>query len=277
MAEIQPQERWWDDPATGQKLLSRVWVSPKARGWLVLVHGFGEHGGRYLPLGSALAEQGIGVICTDLPGHGRSSGARGDCHSIQQHVEMLQAVARDLCGVTRSLAVFGHSLGGLIAVHWALRSPASLRCLILQGPLLEVGFRIPPWKIRLADGLARVWPAAPVPMGLNPAWLSHDEEVVRQYRRDPLIVRAMTARASVVIRMAMAQAREQAPAVTVPTLMMWGTADQVVSVPACEQWYATLICERRLKTFSGSFHELHHEAVREDARNELVQWVEAHA
>lgn len=276
MPEVQPQERWWDNPASGRKLFTRVWMPSSPRGWVVLVHGFAEHGGRYLQVGSALAGQGIGVVCTDLPGHGRSSWRRGDCVSINDYVDELQAVVRVMCSPKQPLTVFGHSLGGLIAIRWSLNYPTTFRALALQGPLLQLGFPVPAWKRAVASGLAACWPTMSLPTGLNSAWLSHDEDVVRAYRRDPRVLRTITVRAFFAIEAASEQARQQANRLRLPTLMLWGEADRVVSVPACEQFYGALSCEKRSKTFPGCFHELHHESVRDEALQELVQWVVAH-
>ena len=245
----------------------------------MLVHGFGEHGGRYDAFARQLAAQGLTVACPDLWGHGRSSGRRGDIVRFADYVEDLDAFTRQVSAPLNPaarMAVFGHSFGGLVAVHWAIQGPRPWSCIILQSPLFGVGFPVPQWKARLSRMLGEVWPTLSMPTGLNPAWLSRDLDVARRYRNDPLVHHRITARGYAALQEAMQQAGASAERLTLPTLVLYGTADRVISVAACEAFAARMTCEKRIMGFPDCYHELHHESVASDVVGRIVEWIRAH-
>ncbi|MBI3312101.1 MAG: lysophospholipase [Candidatus Omnitrophica bacterium] len=265
--------------AAGRKLFYRMWQPTPCKALVVIAHGFGEHGGRYSKLAQTLAQRQLAVACADLWGHGRSDGRRGDIERFGQYVDDLDALAAELFlprSQQKGVALFGHSFGALVAIHWALRNPQTLRSLILQSPLLKVGFPVPQWKIRLADITRRYWPTLALSNSLDPRWLSHDPAVVQQYRDDPLVHHRITLRAYEALQGAMQQGREQAARVDTPTLVLYGLADQVVSVTACQHFAAQLVCEKRIVEFPDCYHELHHEPALPHVLEELSGWVDAH-
>jgi len=278
---LQRDEATWTHPATGHTLFSRIWRASSARTLLVLLHGFGEHGGRYEETAEHFARRGLSTCCLDLWGHGRSSGPRGDIERFEGYLEDLDGFLNYAAVLearsSERPALLGHSFGGLLAVHWALRHPEAIRCLILQSPLLGVGFPVPAWKERLVESLGRVVPRLAVPMGLDPAGLSRDPEVGVRYRQDPLVHGRITARAYAAMRQAMREAMTRAPQLEVPTLLLYGTGDRVVSHQACEDFAGRLTAPHRVRAFAGAYHELHHESVSSEVVDAVVQWIGAHA
>jgi len=280
MEAVQAHEAVFQHSPSGRALFYRLWQSEKPKGLVVIVHGFGEHGGRYEPLAHALAEAGLTVACPDLWGHGRTAGRRGDIDRFDRYLDDLEILTSQVfiaqTGQPR-FGVFGHSFGGLVAIHWALRQPSSLRCLILQSPLLGVGFPLPQWKERLAGALRRVWPRLSLPIGLDPAWLSHDPAIAQRYQQDPLVHNRISLRCYQTLQVMMPQALERARGIITPTLVLYGSDDRVVSVKACQECFEKLACEKRLVGFPGCYHELHHESVMPSVVEEVLQWVQAHA
>lgn len=277
---VRRHDATWTHSLTRHTLFYRLWHASPAHALLVLVHGFGEHGGRYEELAEAFARHGLSTACLDLWGHGRSSGSRGDIERFEAYLEDLdgfldQPAVRGARASERP-ALLGHSFGGLLAVHWALRHPEAIRCLILQSPLLGVGFPVPAWKERLADGVRRVVPRLGFPMGLDPAWLSRDPEVGVRYRQDPFVHHRITARAYAAMREAMREAMTRAPQLEVPTLILSGTGDRVVSLQACQEFVGRLRAPKRVMTFVGAYHELHHESVHSEVVDAVLQWVRTH-
>lgn len=281
MTGLQCHEATWTHAVTRHTLFYRLWQAPTAQTLLVIIHGFGEHGGRYEALAESFAQQGMSAACLDLWGHGRSSGARGDIERFEAYLDDLdgfldQPTIRGACASARP-ALFGHSFGGLLAIHWALRHPEAIRCLILQSPLLGVGFPVPAWKERLADVVGRMAPRLGVPLGVDPAWLSRHPEVGMRYRQDPLVHHRITARAYAAMRQGMREAMSRAPQLAVPTLVLYGTGDRVVSPAACEEFAGRLRDPKRLVAFAGCYHELHHESVASEAVDAVSRWVRTHA
>lgn len=276
MSDAPVQEGAWRDPAARATLRYRMWRPASVRAALILLHGFGEHGGRYDAFASSLAARGIWVAAPDLPGHGRSDGRRGHLPQpavcLQQLMTMTNNIFLPASGLAR-YALFGHSFGGLLAILWAMQNPPGLQRVIVQSPLLEVGFPIPPWKTAAARALAGWWPTAAFSTNLDPEALSHDPAVVQGYRADPLVHRVMTARTYCAILQAKAQALDGTAAVRRPALLLTGGADRIVSVEAAQRWFDRLSGEKQQVAFPDAYHELHHEPAREDVVRLVSDWV----
>ncbi|MBI4343805.1 MAG: alpha/beta fold hydrolase [Candidatus Omnitrophica bacterium] len=278
MEAFSEAEGSWGLPASGQRLFARLLIPEPSQALLILVHGFGDHGGRHLGMARWLAQQGLAVAVPDLPGHGRSEGPRGHLPSLAACVEGLSLAARQRwmadAGQPR-FSIFGHSFGGLVAASWVLRRPESLHRAVLQAPLFEAGFPIPGWKRAAAAALGRWWPSARLSVGLDPQYLSHDPAVVEAYRRDPLVQHAMSAGTYRDMLQTRDEALAQAPQVRVPVLLLCAGDDRVVSTPAAQRWFAGLRGEKRVQLFPGAYHELHHEPVREQAWKLVKEWIVA--
>jgi len=266
--------------ASGQRLFYRFWQPPEAQALVVIIHGFGEHGGRYAPVAEALAEHGIAVAAPDLCGHGRSSGARGDVADVSRCADdvalMSAQVFRPRAGQDRYV-VFGHSFGGLVAILLALEHPDGPRRLMIQSPFFEAGFPIPGWKVAAAKLLAAIWPTASLSTDLPVEALSHDPAVLQAYRSDPLVHQVMSARAYRAVRHASGDVMARAAELSIPTLLLCGTGDRIVSVEAARCWFERLRCDKRRVEFPGAYHELHHEPVRADVLRLIQEWTLAHA
>ena len=275
MPTVQGEHERLTHPTTGHELFVRVWRVPQPRAAVLLVHGFGEHGGRYEVVASTWVEQGIAVACPDLPGHGLSSGMRGDLDDVGWCLDDLEFVANRLMPSlvpTGRYAVFGHSAGGLLAIHLALRHLTTVTSFVVQSPLLAVGFPVPEWKLRLARWLVRSAPRLRLPGGVKPEWLSHDPAVVEQYRRDPLVTHVISLRGYFALQQAMTLARERVAEVKAPTFLAYGEADHVVDVSACRDFAARLQCEKQIRVYPGVYHELHHEPIRDEVLRHVRDW-----
>jgi alpha-beta hydrolase superfamily lysophospholipase len=269
-------EEFWTSPQSGHRLFYRLWRPPDTTRAIVIVHGFGEHGGRYHPVAEDLASRGMAVAVPDLWGHGRSGGARGDIEHFSHYGEDLQALAEQVvlpATGERPFAVFGHSFGALVALHWTVNQPSLIRRLVVQSPLLAVGFPVPAWKQAAARWLGRFWPSASLPMDLDVNALSHDPAIIQAYREDPLVHNVMSARTYHEFLNAAQQVLTHAVHVQVPTLLLYGEQDRVVSVETAKRWFAALTCPKRIVGFAGAAHELHHEAVRDEALRLVGEWV----
>lgn len=275
MSGFSYREGQWRSTASGHALFYRLWQPEAPRAALVLIHGFGEHAGRHAQTAETLARAGIAVAAPDLWGHGRSEGPRG-------HVDLPWCLA-DLQRLTQEIflpalgcsnyALMGHSFGGLLAIAWALSHPPILTRLIVESPLLEVGFPIPWWKAAAGAILSVLWPKCPLSSDLDISALSHDPAVVKAYREDPLVhgtITAATYRGTISLR---DHVMRKAAQLKTPTLLLTAGTDRIVSVEAERRWYAKLTCEKRQREFPDSFHELHHETVREEVFDLIREWV----
>ena len=264
----------------GVPLVAQVYRPSTVRAWAVIVHGFGEHGGRYAPMAAVLAESGIGTVTPDHRGHGRSGGRRGHAERFEEYLEDLDAWIRELreqLSLTTFTAI-GHSFGGLLAIAWGLRHSPDLQQVAALSPQLGLRLRIPWFKRLAAAALLPLLPRLALPNGIDARWLSHDEAVVRAYREDPLVHDRVTLRAFHAMQQGMQTTCQQAHEFVLPCLLCVGDEDYLIDVPRCLQWYEAIASgNKRLIRYPGCYHELHHEAAAPELFAALRDAVLGHA
>lgn len=264
----------------GLRLHLQRWPAPgAAHGTVQIVHGLGEHIGRYAALAAMLNAAGWHVAGHDHRGHGRSEGARGAIAGQQSLLADLSAVGDHVREGGR-LVLLGHSLGGLIAARFVaegLRSRAArwfrdVDGLVLSSPALDPGLN--PWQklqLALASLLA---PNLRLANGLKPEWLSRDPEVVRRYEQDPLVHDRVTARLVRFVVDAGNLVRSRAPSWRVPTLLLWAGADRCVA-PAGSAAFAAAAPAGVVtaQAFPNLYHEIFNEPEREQVLGHLSRWL----
>jgi alpha-beta hydrolase superfamily lysophospholipase len=274
---LRAEELYFKSGAT--RLFFRTWECPTSRATVVLVHGLGEHCGRHDRFASALRERNFSVVAYDLRGHGRSAGRRGHVERFEEHVDdlgILWRVVEDQ-GRPGPRFLFGHSLGGLVALHFVLhRPPADLAGMVLSAPALKP--RVAPGlgQLRLARLLNRIAPALPLPNAIRPEDLTHDRGIIAQYRRDRLVHRWTTPRAFLEILRAMQEARDRAPEIRLPLLVVGSDEDPIVSSEAIRELARLAGSEdKRFFMYPRLYHEVFNETDPTAAVNEVVSWLEA--
>jgi alpha-beta hydrolase superfamily lysophospholipase len=266
--------------ADGSSLHLQRWpaVGP-AHGTVQIVHGLGEHMGRYAAVAAALNAAGWHVAGHDHRGHGRSAGPRGGMPADDTLLADLAAVTDHLRGPGRHV-LLGHSMGGLVAARFvaeALAPAPAAWCrqvdgLVMSSPALDAGLGAVQ-KLLLAV-LGRLAPDLRVPNGLNAAWVSRDAEVVKAYLADPLVHDRVTPRLVRFIVDAGEQVLAVAPKWQVPTLLMWAGADRCVA-PAGSAVFSAAAPPAvvRAHLLPGLYHEIFNEPEREHVLAHLLQWL----
>lgn len=256
------------------RLLWRVWEpSTTPRATLLLIHGLGEHAGRYGHLAQAFNQAGITVRAFDLRGHGRSEGVRGHTPGTDFWLEDIDLL---LGQAASHLPVFlyGHSLGGLIAGVYGLQREDLEISYILSGPAFRRAFEVPTYKTYLAKTLASLRPTFAQHSGLDPSTLSHDPAVVRAYQQDPLVHDWATAKLYVEATDAGEWALRNAGRFGQPLLIVMGEEDLLVDVDAGEQFYHDAASEdKSMRVWPGLYHEIHNETPYEPILEHMVDWV----
>lgn len=263
----------------GDNLAVQHWPLPddvRPRGVVLLVHGLGEHAGRYDRVASRLAEWGFEVRGYDQFGHGESGGVRGglssDARLLADLGEMVEA-ARTRTPEGLPLILLGHSMGGLVAAKYAAAHPGAVDALVLSSPAL--GTRIRGWRRLLLRTLARFAPNLRVGNGLQTRWLSHDPEVERAYLADPLVHDRISARLARFIAEGGPEVVAQAPRWKVPTLLMYAGADRLVD-PAGSRAFAAAAPAERVTTrcFDDLYHEIFNEQASQPVFDCLQRWLD---
>lgn len=267
--------------ADGLVLQLHTWPRVAPRGTVLLVHGLGEHGGRYHQLASVLNAWGWHVVAYDHRGHGLSQGARGRIDRNQSLLEDLSRVI-DVARARRAgpLVLLGHSMGGLIASRFVaeahLPKPAAwsreVDGLVLSSPALDVHAGIA--KKSLLRLLSMVVPHCSMPNGLRPEWVSRDAAAVQAYVSDPLNHDRITPRLLRFILDGGELVRSLAPRWRVPTLLMWAGADRCVAPRGSSAFAAIAPADLvQAHCFDGLAHELFNEPEREQVIACLGDWL----
>lgn len=245
------------------------------RAVICLVHGLGEHSGRYLPFASFMNNQGYQVIGTDLRGHGRSHGTRGHSPSYDLLIADISLLLRYAAEMfpSKPLFLYGHSLGGNLVITHLLRCRPHLAGAIVTSPLLRLTNPPSQLKARLALIISRVLPSLTFSNGMNPSDLSRDAVVIQAYRCDPLVHDRISARLAVDMLEAGELAIGYACDITLPVLLMHGAADAVTSVEATKTFAGNSHRGIELKIWKGMYHELHNEPDREKVLDYISNWM----
>ncbi len=249
------------------------------RGHVALVHGYAEHCGRYRELMAALARRGIAVHAFDYRGHGQSDGRRAHVERFSEYTDDLDV----LLGHARQVAegqplfVMGHSLGGLIALRYALDArPEGLAGLVLSSPFLEFAFRPPRLKVLAGRLVERVVPWIPVGNELRVENLTRDRAIQEATRRDPLYLRTTTPRWFSQTTAAQAELGARLSELTLPCLIFHGGADPIAACDASRRLFAAArASDKTLKIYDGMLHETLNEVGRDQVVADLVAWLEA--
>ncbi len=228
---------------------------------LLVVHGQGEHGGRYSHFPYYLADVIDSVVCLDLRGHGRSGGKRGHAGSFEDYLDDVQAaytyfIERQRAQV-KAAHFFAHSMGGLIGLR-ALQSRPALQFVSasISSPLLRLKMKVPALKKYPAYVLARVWGSIQMSNGLDAKDVSHDPEVVATYRRDPLVHDRVTPSWFVSLLKTMEQASAALTDLRCPTQFLIATGDPIVDSQWSQQVFDHLRApEKKLCLYERYYHE----------------------
>jgi alpha-beta hydrolase superfamily lysophospholipase len=257
----------------GTALLLRHWPPtgvPRAR--LLIVHGLGEHSGRYDRAASIFAAQGLEATGLDLQGFGGSGGRRAFIDRMDTWLDdvedRLGALRAD--GAGRPVVLLGHSMGGLVALRYAESDRPQPDLLILSAP--AIADALPAWKHLAARVLGRLAPTLSVANGLDGALLSRDPAVGAAYVADPLNHHASTTGLGLRLLDAQAAARAEVARVRVPTLVIHGSADPLVPVASSEILASVPGVERRV--LANLRHESLNEPEGPQVAADLAAWIE---
>lgn len=269
------ETRW--KTSDGLNLFGQGWTPKgKLKAVVCLVHGVGEHSGRYEHVASYLNKYGFAMQAFDHRGHGKSPGARGHFPTYET---VMKDIARHLEETRKrfpgkAIILYGHSMGGNLVLNFVLRMQPEITGVMVTSPLLRLSFRPSGLKIALAKLLMRIWPALPMPSGLDTSDFSHDPESNKKYDDDPLNHKKVTPCFLNLIDAgdwALARASEFSK----PLLLMHGGADRITS-PENSRFFAEKAGEGcSLIIWDGLYHEIHNEPEKRMVLETMVKWIKS--
>lgn len=261
----------------GLPLFRRSWRPERATRALVLVHGFGEHSGRYEEVAAWFAARGCAVHAFDLRGHGRSGGIRTHVDGFADYLMDLATLHALVRGehVDLPITLVGHSMGGLIALAYLAERPGALSSAVISAPALMPDRAASRSRRLLARGLQKIAPRLALASGLDPTGLSRDEDVVRRYVNDPLVVRTMTVGLGAALLAAAPALRARVREIDIPVLLLHGQADPICPVAGSEEFAKGLAAAgSALRVYPELRHEIFNEPERQRVFADAWEWLE---
>lgn len=279
----------WETFAASDGALQLFAVTHHSEDWkgyraLVVFHGLGEHGGRYLHVPHYVQSAVDAVYCLDHRGHGRSEGLRG-------HVERFELYADDAAlAISRldsslrkrfghsEIHVLGHSMGGLIALRTLFKhAQLPIHSVTISAPLLGVRVPVPYLKKLSAYALSRIWGSLQMATDLDARLVSHDLDVVEAYQSDRLVHKKVTPRFFTELQGVLADTVKRTDGFSYPLQMLLPLQDQIVDPDTALEFFRALkVADKSLKTYPDFYHEPFNEIGKEQVFEDLITWIKNH-
>lgn len=255
----------------------RRWAPRSGRkGTLCIVHGLGEHSGRYGHIAEQFVQAGYATCGFDLRGFGKSQGRRGHMPLARALLDLDEVLALERgTGGGGPLFLYGHSLGGLLALLYVLAHRPSLTGVVATGPALHTAVREQPSKVLAARILGRILPSVTIPTGLDDTKLNRDLAVLAAYRADPLVHDRMSLGFAREGLQAIDRVLSEAGKFPLPLLLVHGGADQINRVSGSREFASRHPGDCTLKIYDGVFHAVEHEPEHARIVADIVSWLDA--
>ncbi|MBI4372747.1 MAG: lysophospholipase [Candidatus Omnitrophica bacterium] len=272
------QETGYFSSFDGTKLFYRAWEQEGPNALLIL-HGMGEHSGRYQEAVEGLSELALSFYSYDARGHGRSEGDRMYINQFEDLVSDALSFRQWIEGRSterRHFILMGQSLGGLVATCLALKHQSDWRALILLSPFFGATYAHPIyfWLTRF---LNLIYPKLIWKNPIKPVFLSHDQKEVSLYKQDPLIQRRITSRMAHEMFKGCGETRCLGKELSLPLLLLAGGEDHIVSVEESKRFFESVgSSPKEMKIFPRCYHELLHEHERAEAIQMIKDFLRPH-
>lgn len=264
-------------PVNGTSLWGQFWLperTPTAA--ICLIHGHGEHSGRYAQTAAFFAKHNIATYAIDCIGHGKSRGTRGAIPSYEFLLDMVASLQAYAAAAQphAPLFIYGHSMGGNIVANYVAKRNPTVAGVILSAPWLRLAFEPPKIQVLLAKWVQNILPNLVQHTKLDATAISQIPEEVSRYTSDRLVHDCITPRLFFACYKAGIWALDNAE-INLPILLQHGTGDRLISVEASQTFAERLGATVKLVLWEGGFHELHHDLQREAFLQTTVDWIQA--
>ena len=265
---------YWKN-ADGLRLFAADWPVRNPEAAIALVHGQGEHIGRYMQLADWYNRHRVAVTGYDHQGYGRSEGKRGHAGNLQVLLDDIGKLIEE----TRSrypgtpLFLYGHSMGGGLVLNYVAQRNPDLTGLIATGPWIRLAFEAPAIKVIAGKILRKLMPTLTLPTGLAAHFLSRDEAVVQAYQEDPLVHDQLSAAAGIALLQGAEWLNRYAGKFSIPVLLMHGGADKITSPTATKEFASRVAGNVTHREWPGLYHEIHNEKEQAAVFEYTLDWM----
>ena len=243
---------------------------------IILIHNLGGHSGRYHQVATYFCERHYAVYAVDLRGHGQSDGQRGHIEQFQDYLYDLQTLVKYVVDQTQTAPLFliGHSVGGLIALMYALQHPEDITSVIVSSPALCLQARVSGWRLLLTNLISKVNPSLTMYNQLEPESLSQNETTVAAYKADPLVHNQLTARWFTEYEEAAEWTMENGNALAVPALILQGGNDQIVDPAGTRAFFDHIGLEDKYYIeYESFYHDIFNEPEALSVLGDIEAWL----
>ncbi|WP_044398280.1 alpha/beta hydrolase [Lacinutrix sp. Hel_I_90] len=258
------------------ELFGQYWTPETAKGVVVLVHGMGEHSGRYEDsVVPHLLKNNYAVVAYDQFGHGQSHGKRGHCPSYEALLESFEYVINRAKLLFSDVPAFlyGHSLGGNVVINYAIRKQPEVKGIVATSPFLRLAFQPPKWKVALGKLMLKILPSITLPSEIEEAAISSIPNEVKRYQEDPLIHDKISPMYLFPVMEAGKYAIHNAHKIMIPTLLFHGKADRIIDYKGSVEFQNNAKLGE-VQLFENGYHELHHDIYKEEMLQSVVKWLD---
>ncbi len=260
----------------GLNIVARYWAAESPRALVLLIHGIGDHSGRFDHVAKLLNRFRFSVIAPDLRGNGRSAGQRGFVRIFDvllDDIHAAVAIARQRAD-DLPLFIYGQSMGGLLGIYYAIKRQPNIRGLVATSPALGIAMPAPTWKVVLGKSLGVIVPRMSLDTGLDVFNLTDDRKAVEKLVSDPLRHHRITPRMYFGMINAGQQCFENANRLNCAALLMHGGQDRITDHKATEGFSELAGPHIGLKIWPDGKHELHNMTNKDEILGHLVQWLD---
>ena len=252
----------------------QFWQPKTVKAVVIIIHGMGEHSGRYQQVAKKLTDNNFGVIAFDQFGHGKTSGKKGHNPGFDTILESITKLINKATTVFENVPMFlyGHSMGGNAVINYTLRKNNNLSGIIATSPMLKLAFDPPAWKLKVGQIMQKIIPSFTLSNELDSNDISRDKTEVQNYIDDPLVHNKISANFSLSFIDAGQWAIENANLLKTPMLLLHGTADKIIDYKGTEA-FAKSSKKTNLKLYKGAYHELQHDLCKEEMLQDVVNWL----
>ena len=260
----------------GIKVQSRYWTVPSARAKVLIIHGMGDHSGRFESLAGFLNSKGFSVLAPDLRGHGRSQGQRGYIKTFETLLNDIDLAFEKISNIGDPAPIFlyGQSLGGLLVVLYALKREPTIKGLIASSPAFRIVMPAPKWKQFVGKTLRHAFPRTSLNSGLDIRELSDTPREITRMQADRYRHQKITPEAFFGMVESGAWCLQSKIPTPCPALLMHGKKDRITDYSATLEFAADRE-NCRAKIWDNGLHELHNMSHRAEVRNTILKFLNA--
>ena len=252
------------------------WTAKNTKAVVVLVHGMGEHSGRYTHVAKKLIENDFSVVAFDHFGHGKTTGKRGHNPSFEA---VLESVTKTIDIAKKQfpnkpIFLYGHSMGGNVVINYVLRKDSAVQGVVATSPFLKLAFQPPVWKLCIGKMLQKIAPSITMGNELDANDISRDKIEVKKYTNDPLVHNKISPNYSLTFIESGKWAIENAHTLKTSMYVLHGTDDKIIDYTGSKKFTSTTE-KATLKLYKGGYHELHNDICKEEMLQDVVNWLQS--